>query len=121
MDHSVVATQITLASISVAALQWLKSTKFFPWATQETARFNRILAVIVSGVAALGVHFTWQSGPETGTYIVTITGATIGGVAAMAWVWIKQFVMQELVYRTTANSSTSALPAPVAGGIGQKG
>jgi len=118
MDHSVVATQITLASISVAALQWLKSTRFFPWATQETARFNRFLAVITSGIAALGVHLSWQSGTETGTYIVTITGATIGGVAAMGWVWIKQFVMQELVYRTATNS---APPAMVAGGVAQKG
>lgn len=122
MDHNVLATQITMGGIGVAFLQWLKSTRFFPWATAETAKLNRVMALGVSFLTAVGVHLSWQSGPETGSYVLTITGATIGGVATMAWVWLKQFVVQELIYRTTANRNSSPLMGMIGtGGVSTAG
>lgn len=115
MDHNVLATQITMGGVGVAFLQWLKSTKFFPWATAETAKLNRVLAGAVSLAAAVGIHLTWANGQDPGTYTLTINGATLTGVATMAWVWLKQFVMQEFMYRASANGNGSA-PAPAANG-----
>jgi hypothetical protein len=117
MDHNVLATQITMGGVGVAFLQWLKSTKFFPWVTAESAKLNRILAAAVALVSAVGIHLSWQSAGEPGAYTLTITGATLTGVTSMAWIWLKQFVVQEFMYRATANgSSSSSSPAPAAKG-----
>ena len=113
MDHNVLATQITMGGVGVAFLQWLKSTKFFPWATVETARMNRVIAAVVALATSVGIHLQWQNAGEAGAYTLTITGATLTGVATMAWVWLKQFVVQELIYRTTANGNGAPAPAAV--------
>jgi len=115
-DHNVLATQITIGALSVAFLNWLKTTRYFPWMTEETAKLNRVFAAIVALVGAVGVHLTWAAGDTSGTYLITVTGATLHGIGLGAWVWLKQFVMQELIYRSSANRNGAGgeLPAPAA-------
>lgn len=114
-DHNVLATQITVGALSVAFLNWLKGSKYFPWLTQETAKLNRVFAALVALIGAVGVHLTWAAGDTSGTYMITVTGATLHGIAMGGWVWLKQFVMQELIYRSTANGGGGNIP----GGIGK--
>jgi hypothetical protein len=120
--QSVVMTHITAAGVSVAVLQWLKNSKYFPWITAEKGKLLRVLAVITSAIGAVGIGYTWH--PDARQLVFTIP--TLAAIFAMFAAWVKSFVMQELVYQTAVKNpvadlirelqSQGILPTPPGGG-----
>lgn len=106
-------SSVTVAAIGVAFIQWVKKSKWFPWATMETAKLNRILSALYAVVAAVGIHLAWNHGAVPGSYMLEVTGLTVMGVAMGIWGVLKAFVLQELIYRTAANQK-APVPADVA-------
>lgn len=98
---SAVSTQITVSGLVVAAIQWFKSSKYFPWITAETATLNRLLGVAAAIGTAVGVHMTWNHGALPGQYMLAISGATLIGIAGGVWGVVKCLVFQEIIYRST--------------------
>lgn len=114
MLDNVVMSQVTAAGVGVALIQWFKNSPYFPWITKEKANLLRVAAVITSGLATIGISYTWN--PEGRQLIFHIP--TIGGIAAFGWEWIKSFVFQEITYQATA---AKQIPGPpVAMGIASK-
>jgi hypothetical protein len=110
-----VATQVTVSGIVVAAIQWLKSSKLFPWITAETATLNRIIGVVAAVATSVGVHITWNHGNLPGSYMVGVTGLTLMGILTGAFDVLKSLVFQEIIYR-----STKTVPAvPVSSATGK--
>jgi hypothetical protein len=103
--QSVVMTHVTAAGISVAVLQWLKNSKYFPWITAEKGKLLRVLAVITSAIGAVGIGYTWH--PDARQLIFNIP--TLAGIFAMFAAWAKSFVMQEIVYQTAAKNPVADL------------
>ena len=99
--QSVVMTHITAAGVSVALINYLKGSKYFPWITQEKTKVLRAVAVLTSAIGAIGIHYTWNAAARTLTFdLPTLAGAWAFGV-----VWVKSFITQELVYQTTASKA----------------
>lgn len=122
MESNIALTQLTSAGVSVALINWLKNSPYFPWIEKEKTNLLRVVAVITSAVTAAGIHYTWS--PESRQLVFTLP--TLAGLWAFGVAWVKSFVVQEMTYQATrgkrANgSSAAAIPNPVKyAGQGQK-
>lgn len=110
-DANVLLTHITTSAVTVAFLNWLKSTSLFPWINSEKPRLLRTIAVLLAGVKAVGITYTWNPSDHT----LVIGGLTLSIIAAGVWHWLQSFAVQELIYRTTKNN---APPPPTTVNIG---
>jgi hypothetical protein len=121
--QSVVMTHITTAGISVALIQWLKGSKYFPWITAEKGKLLRVLAAVTSAIGAVGIGYTWH--PDARQLVFTIP--TLAAMFAMGAAWAKSFIMQEIVYQGTVKNpvadlirelqSQGILPTPPGGNL----
>ena len=98
-DSNVLASQITASAVIVWLMQQLKNAKWFPAITHQTGRLNRIVAVILAAGAAIGIHATFDQAAGT----LMITGLTATGLAHGAWMWLKSFALQEIIYQGAVN------------------
>lgn len=105
--HEALGSQITLSAVIVFALQCLKNSKLAPFITAESDKLNRLLALALSGAAAIGIHFTYDASLAGGT--ITIIGIGWASVTHGGWDWLQSFAVQEWLYR----SSVKSLPAKV--------
>ena len=90
-----ITDQLGASAVIVFIMQWLKGRSWFPWLTEKTDTLNRWLAVGLSGLAALGIHMTFDQAAGT----LTITGINAAAILAAAWVWLKSYAVQETMYR----------------------
>ena len=90
--------QLTASAVVVFLMQWAKNATWFPFIQKETAALNRIVAVAMAAVSTLGVNYTWVH-PSPGVWTITFTGVTLAGITGAGWAWLKQFAVQELIYR----------------------
>ena len=108
--ENVALTSVTISGITVAAIEWLKRSKMFPWITKEKVVLLRVLSCIGTAAAAVGISYQWNATDHT----LTIAGLTLSGIVGLSWAWIKQFTLTEIVYQTTKPSSNPAVVAAVA-------
>lgn len=87
--------QLTTSAVIVWVIERLKAAKWFPWLSVETWRLNRAIAVILSGLAALGIHAEFNSVEG----ILTITGLTLTSILHGGADWISSFVIQQVLFR----------------------
>lgn len=93
-------SQITAAAVISFVIGWLKKSPWFPWITTETAKLNRVAAVVLSGLAALGLHF--QFNHSAGSLL--ITGLSLQGFLLGAWHWGSQFAITHGWFKATSSS-----------------
>lgn len=72
----------------------------FPQGSTDKAqeRLNRLLSILVAGVIALGIHYTWHYDDHTGQFDIAFHGnaATVTGAV---WEWVKQWAAQHGAYK----------------------
>lgn len=92
--NSIVVSQVTAAVVTVWVLEIAKRIPWLP-ITKDSAKLNRIIAVLASGATAFGLHATY-SGPGRALtiYLPTLQAALWGGAH-----WIRSFVFQESAYK----------------------
>ena len=112
---SVLSTQITLSALSVALIQKLKASSWFPLFHDASDWANRGVSAVTALLTAIGIHLTWTHGQLPGTYMISVSGATLVGVAAGAFAVIKSVVFNELIYRSTVKTQTPGEPGQVLG------
>jgi hypothetical protein len=105
MDANIAMTHFTIGAVTVAALQWLKSSPWFPWIQAGQTKLLRAISALAAAGTAVGIGYTWNAQDHA----LTITGLTLTGIALAAWAWLKQFAVQEFMYRATRPSSASAV------------
>jgi hypothetical protein len=90
-------TQIGAAALLSFFLQWLKSTKYFPWITAETAKLNHFATIVGSGLVAIGlnVHF------DKVAHVLTISNLSWAAVGAGAWHWFTQYALTHGWFKAT--------------------
>jgi hypothetical protein len=93
MDASILTNQVVVSSIIVGLLQWLKKAPWFPLLSKETQNLNRVIAILLSFLAALGVHTTFANG------VLTVTGLTTMGILTAGYNWIFSFVTQQGLFK----------------------
>ncbi len=111
MPESIVLSHLTTAGLAVAAIQWLKKSKYFPWITQEKTRMMRLVAIVTAAIGTVGINYAWQPADRALVFhIPTLVQAFSLGVA-----WVKSFITQEIVYQGTAKNGFGELVILVRG------
>lgn len=87
---------VTFAAIVVWFIQRLKPILGkLEWYQTAKSAVNRLLGVLLSGMAAVGIHCDFDS--EAG--VLTITGLTVAGIAKMLWLWVQQYIVQQSAWK----------------------
>lgn len=115
MESNIALTQLTSAGVSVAFINYLKNSPYFPWIEKEKTNLLRVVAVITSAVTAAGIHYTWS--PESRQLVFTLP--TLAGLWAFGVAWVKSFVVQEMTYQATRGKGGNG--AKVSAGIANPG
>jgi len=104
---------LTVSAVTVWILQKAKEIPWLKWVSADKPQANRLAALILAGAATLGVTASYNPS----AHILTISGLSAAGILSAAWLWLRQFVTQELVYQVAANQPK---PAAVVQGVPAK-
>lgn len=111
MESNIALTQLTSAGVSVALINWLKNSPYFPWIEKEKTNLLRVVAGVTSAITAAGIHYTWS--PESRQLIFTLP--TLAGLFAFGVAWVKSFVVQEITYQATRGKGGNGTGNPYVG------
>lgn len=109
-DANVALTTFTTGAMTVAALNWIKQSPYFPWITKEKTTLLRILSALAATASGVGISHVWNSADHS----LVISGITISNVAMFFWAILKQFTMNETLFQVTKAKSDPAVVAAVA-------
>jgi len=96
MDN-IFSTGIT-AVLTSTFLQMAKNNPNFDFISRDTGRLNAIIGVIVAGIGALGVSYSYGYDDTTGVFTLGFQG-TLTGVFSGLWIWMKQWGVQQAFYK----------------------
>lgn len=89
---------VVYAWLASSGLEFLKRKPWFGvMSTKTTWGMQRAIGIALASATALGIH--WNFDATAGTLM--ITGLYWEAIKQNAFEWLRQFVFQEIVYRTT--------------------
>jgi len=93
-------SSLAAAALIAYVISWMKNSNWpvFAWISGETPKVNRIVAVVLSGIATVGIHATFNQG----TLVITGLSATV--VATGLWHWAVQFAYTHGWFKATSQS-----------------
>jgi hypothetical protein len=100
-DSNIALTTFTTGAMTVAALNWVKASPWFPWITKEKTTLLRLLSAVAATASGVGISHVWNSADHS----LIISGITTTNVALFFWAILKQFAMNETLYQTTKRTS----------------
>lgn len=89
------SANVVTGYVIVAVMQWAKKQRWIPMIDFDTAKANRIIAAVMALAASVGIHAKYNG--EDGSLLVT--GLTLGTILPLAGEWLRQFIMQQLIYK----------------------
>jgi hypothetical protein len=102
-DANIAMTTFTTGALTVAALNWLKQSPWFPWITKERNTLVRILSIVAATASSAGIGHIWNSADHS----LVISGLTLPNVVGFAWAAVKQFAMNETLFQVTKKPPTN--------------
>jgi hypothetical protein len=109
-DANVALTTFTTSAMTVAAINWLKASKYFPWITKEKVTLLRFLSIGAAVASGAGIGHVWNPTDHS----LVISGLTVTNGALFLWAIVKQFTMNETIFQATKPSSNPAVVEAVA-------
>ncbi|MGC2234270.1 MAG: hypothetical protein WBA09_22405 [Candidatus Acidiferrum sp.] len=109
-DANVLLTTFTVSGITVAAINWLKRSEYFPWITKEKTTLLRGMSIVVAAASGVGIQHVWNSADHS----LIISGLTGANMVAFLWAIIKTFTMNETIFQATKPASNPAVVEAVA-------
>jgi hypothetical protein len=114
MDSNIVLTTITSSALFVLIIQWLKSSRWFPFLQHGQKLASRIASILFATAGSIGVGYVWN--PAGRQLILTLP--TVWGAVVALWHIANHFATQEIIYQGTINkvsvtSKPMGAPMPV--------
>ena len=100
------SSQLTASLITVYFIQYLKTSAWFPWLTQEKIALARVLGGIAALATTAGMHVVWVSS----THTLTVGNLTLATAAVFIWHLGGQYLLQNLVYHGMVKQPSTAPP-----------
>lgn len=91
---------LAAAAIITFAINILKNSSWFPWLSVETEKLNRLAAILLSGIATVGIHVSFDSNAHQ----LLITGLSLTTIAVGLYHWLVQFVYTHGWFKATSAS-----------------
>jgi hypothetical protein len=101
LDNNVVLTTLAFSGTSVAVLNWIKASSWFPWINKEKVALLRSLSALSALAAGTGIHWIWTATDHS----IAISGLTAANILALGAAIYKQFVANEVIYQMTKRTS----------------
>ena len=94
-------SSLAAAAVISAIIGMMKSSnwRIFAWISQETPTVTRLVAVMLSGFATIGIHVTFAGGT------LTVTNLSAPLVAVGLWHWGVQFAYTHGWFKATSQST----------------
>jgi hypothetical protein len=99
-DGQVIANSVVYAALGNWFIGHVKKSKLVPLINEQTYWINKTFAMLVAGIAALGVTYTYSYSAE-GVLTVVINGLTLGGLWISFKTWLFSYVLQQTGYHLT--------------------
>ena len=113
-------SQLAGAVLLAYLLQWVKASNWFPWISEHTKMLNRAITGALSLVAAVGIHYTFDSASG----VLTIGGLHASSVGHGLLEWAKQWAFQQgtadLIFAKTVAQDVKAGDVPKPTGVIEK-
>ncbi len=77
------------------AMKRMKASAWFPWMVSGRGKVNIIIAALLAGASAAGIHTEFDQ--AAGTFLVT--GLTWTGIAHFGGEWLRQWTLQQFTYQ----------------------
>jgi len=103
-DSQIIASQVVFSSIIVWLFREVKKCGWITFINGETPKVNKLIAIISSGLVALGLNTTYSYTPE-GIFTLQVTGLTLIGVYEGLKQWMFSYIVQQTGYRITEPKS----------------
>ena len=101
-DSQAISSQVVASAVIVWLIRRIKASALIPWVNENTKVINKTLAVVMSGIAAIGVGWNYTySAADDGTLVFTITGLSFSSIIGYIKSWIFSYVVQQSGYRLT--------------------
>lgn len=109
---NMLVTQLTAGGIGVWLINHLKGKLGSIGVVDKwISRIARAGAALVAALAVVGIGFAFD--PTAG--VLTVSGLTAQGIAGALWEWVRQYVVQQVMYRghkLTKNGNGGSNVAP---------
>ena len=102
-DANIAMTTFTTGALTVAGLNWLKASPWFPWITKERNTLVRILSIVAATASSAGIGHIWNASDHS----LIISGLTLPNVVGFVWAATKQFAMNETLFQVTKKPPTN--------------
>lgn len=110
-DVSTGLTQLSYSAVIVWLMQQAKRADWVPFIGNNSATVNRMVALVASGIAAIGVHWTIVGSLHAGqTITITIPDAVTLWSGLVHW--FQSFTTTEVLYQGIANRTVVVPVAP---------
>jgi hypothetical protein len=103
-DTNIVLSTFTSSAISVAIINWLKASKYFPWITKERTALLRAFSVIAASASGVGINYLWNPTDHS----IVVSGLTLANGGALAWAILRHFAMNETIFQATKPQRSQA-------------
>lgn len=101
MGQDLVISQVTLSTVVVVVMEWLKKASWFPWLTVQSEKVNKLIAIFLAAITAIGIHYTYDASTAT----LTLTGISLAALGHGLWHWLQSYAVQETVYKGAFHKS----------------
>lgn len=94
-DGQVIANSVAYAALGNWLVKKIKESELIPWFNKQTYWMNKVLAIVIAAVGAIGVTYTY-SYSDDGVLSLTLAGLTLANI----WISFKTFVISYALQQT---------------------
>jgi hypothetical protein len=99
--QDLIVSQVTLSTVVVVVMEWLKKAQWFPWLSAQSDKVNKVLGALLAAVTAVGIHYTYDASTAT----LTFTGISLAALGHALWHWLQSYAVQETIYKGAFHQS----------------
>lgn len=96
---------ITSGAMIVYGIEWAKSSGLFPWITADTKTLNRVASAVCAAAVAFGISMSYDPAVGGDIHIPSLSALAPG-----AYEFLKQFVIQQLVFDGVVKTDAAKTP-----------
>lgn len=99
-DGQVIANSVAYAALGNWFITKVKNSELVPWINKQSYWINKVFAMLIALVAAVGVTYTYTYSPD-GVLNLTLSGLTLLNIWVSFKTWLFSYALQQTGYHIT--------------------
>lgn len=107
LDPQILAKQVEANAAFSFVLEYIKNSSHFSFITCDTKKLNKYIAMVASGLIALGISYNYSYDPalDGGTLTLVLGHISIASLWTGLTQWFFSFITQQGVYKGIVKGS----------------